>query len=85
MKSITLDLDDETFRRTEMLAAAQDTSVSAFVAKQIEKIIGSESECSLEKRRERFNTAFDSVQAQTKYKVEKLNREDFYEERLKLR
>jgi len=53
MKNITVSLDDETYRRARMIAAQQDTSVSALVKRFLSELGSGESEAERLKRRER--------------------------------
>ena len=53
MKNITVSLDDETYRRARMKAAALDTSVSALVRRFLADLAAGESEIERLKRQER--------------------------------
>ena len=53
MKNITVSLDDETYRRARMIAAQQDTSVSALVRRFLRELGSGESETERLKRQER--------------------------------
>jgi len=53
MKNITVSLDDETYRRARMIAAAQDTSVSALVKRFLTELGASENDGDRLKREER--------------------------------
>lgn len=44
MKNITVSLDDETYRRARMIAAARDTSVSALVKRFLTDLAAGETE-----------------------------------------
>jgi plasmid stability protein len=50
MKNITVSLDDEVYRRARMMAAQQDTSVSALVRKFLCALGGQETEFERRKR-----------------------------------
>lgn len=64
MKNITVSLDDETYRRAGMIAAQQDTSVSALVRRFLCELGSGESETERLKREKRALreqiTAFDA-------------------------
>lgn len=53
MKNITVSLDDETYRQARMIAAQQDTSVSALVKRFLRELGSGESEAERLKRQER--------------------------------
>jgi len=53
MKNITVSLDEETYRRARMIAAQQDTSVSALVKRFLQELGSGESEAERLKRQER--------------------------------
>jgi len=53
MKNITVSLDDETYRRARVRAAAEDTSVSAVVRRFLTEFAAPESEFERLKREER--------------------------------
>ena len=53
MKNITVSLDDETYRRARVKAAAEDTSVSAAVRKFLNEFAADETEFEKLKRQER--------------------------------
>jgi hypothetical protein len=53
MKNITVSVDDETYRRARMVAAARDTSVSALVRRFLSELGTEESTFEQLKRRER--------------------------------
>lgn len=52
MKNITVSLDDETYRRARVKAAAEDTSVSALVRRYLIDFASSETEFERLKREE---------------------------------
>ena len=52
MKNITVSLDEETYRRARMIAAQQDTSVSALVKRFLQDLGSGESEAERLKRQE---------------------------------
>jgi hypothetical protein len=53
MKNITVSVDDTTYRRARMKAAAQDTSVSALVRRFLTELASEESDSERLKREER--------------------------------
>ena len=53
MKNLTVSLDDDTYRRARMIAAQQDTSVSALVKRFLLDLASGESENERLKRQER--------------------------------
>lgn len=53
MKNITVSIDDDTYRRARMKAAAQDTSVSALVRHFLTELGSEESDTERLKREER--------------------------------
>lgn len=53
MKNITVSLDNETYRRARMIAAQQDTSVSALVKRFLIELGSGETETERLKRQER--------------------------------
>ena len=53
MKNITVSLDDETYRRARVRAAAEDTSVSAVVRRFLVEFAATESEFERLKREEK--------------------------------
>ena len=53
MKNITVSIDDKTYRRARMKAAAQDTSVSALVRRFLIELASEETETERLKREER--------------------------------
>jgi Family of unknown function (DUF6364) len=53
MKNLTVSLDDDTYRRARMIAAQQDTSVSALVKRFLLDLASGESESERLKRQER--------------------------------
>jgi hypothetical protein len=53
MKNITVSLDDHTYRRSRMIAAQRDTSVSALVKRFLVELAAGESEFERLKREER--------------------------------
>jgi predicted transcriptional regulator len=53
MKNITVSLDDETYRRVQMIAAQWDTSVSALVRRFLLELGSGETETERLKREER--------------------------------
>ena len=53
MKNITVSIDDETYRRARMTAAARDTSVSALVRRFLTELASGESDIERLKREER--------------------------------
>jgi plasmid stability protein len=53
MKNITVSLDDETYRRARIIAAQQETSVSALVRRFLNELGSEETETERLKRQER--------------------------------
>jgi plasmid stability protein len=53
VKNITVSIDDDTYRRARMKAAAQDTSVSALVRRFLTELASEESDTERLKREER--------------------------------
>ena len=53
MKNITVSIDEDTYRRARMKAAAQDTSVSALVRRFLTELASGESDAERLKREER--------------------------------
>jgi predicted CopG family antitoxin len=53
VKNITVSIDDDTYRRARMKAAAQDTSVSALVRRFLTELASGESDIERLKREER--------------------------------
>jgi len=53
MKTITVTVDDETYRRARMTAAERDTSVSALVKAFLTELVANESDAERLKREER--------------------------------
>ncbi len=54
MKNITVSIDDEVYRRARMIAAQQDTSVSALVKRFLVELGSEESHTERLKRKERL-------------------------------
>ena len=64
MKNITVTLDDETYRRARIHAAAHDTSVSAMVKQFLIEVAAGESEAErLKKQEGRIRAAIRSFRA----------------------
>ncbi|WP_158816185.1 DUF6364 family protein [Methylocapsa sp. S129] len=64
MKNITVTLDDETYRRARIHAAAHDTSVSALVKEFLVEVAASETEpARLKKQEARIREAIQSFRA----------------------
>ncbi|MGH7031032.1 MAG: ribbon-helix-helix protein, CopG family [Stellaceae bacterium] len=53
MKNLTVSLDDATYRRVRLIAAQQDTSISALVRRLLGELGSGESEIEQLKRREK--------------------------------
>lgn len=53
MRNITVTVDDETYKRARIAAAALDTSVSALVKRYLQELASSETESERLKRQER--------------------------------
>jgi hypothetical protein len=75
MKNITVTVDDDTYRKARMKAAAMDTSVSALVKKFLTEIGTSETEFERLKRQEREVMA----DIQTFSASENLSRDTLYD------
>jgi plasmid stability protein len=79
MKNITVSLDDETYRRARMKAAARDTSVSAVVRHFLTEFAAQEDEFERLKREEKIlREQIDSFSA-----ADRLPRESLYSRREK--
>lgn len=75
MKNITVSLDDDTYRRARIRAAAEDTSVSAVVRRFLNEFASEETEFERLKRREReLRDQIHSFSAS-----DRLSREDIHE------
>lgn len=85
MKNITVSVDDLTYKRARLFAAAHETSVSALVKKHLDSLIETDAIDPWKKRRDRLNAAFDGIEGKTRRTIKDFNRSDLYEERLKLR
>lgn len=78
-------MDELTYKRARLFAAAHETSVSALVKKHLESLNEGDATDPWKQRRNRLNSAFDRVEGKARRTMKKLNRADLYEERLKLR
>jgi len=77
MKTITVTVDDETYRRARMTAAERDTSVSALVKAFLTELVANESDAERLKREERaLRERISSFRA-----ADRLPREDVHRRR----
>lgn len=77
MKNITVSVDDETYRRARVKAAAQSTSVSALVKRFLQDLAAGESEAEKLKREERdLRTRIPNFRA-----ADRLSREEAHSRR----
>jgi hypothetical protein len=77
MKTITVTVDDETYRRARITAAERDTSVSALVKAFLTELVANESDAERLKREERaLRERISSFRA-----ADRLPREDVHQRR----
>jgi hypothetical protein len=85
VKNITVSVNDDLYRKARLVAAENDTSVSALVRTHLESLVAANSVDPWQKRREKLATAFGKIEHRHGKKIGKLKREELYAERLKLR
>ncbi len=78
-------MSDELYREARLVAAKKETSVSALVRTHLESLAALSQVDPWQKRREKLAAAFARIAQRSPHKPGKLNREDLYAERLKLR
>ena len=87
MKNITVSVEDELYRKARIVAAQRDTSLSGLVRKHLKELVQQGEGGPEQQKRDRLAAVFDRVaKGNRKHPpLGKLNRDEIYAERLKLR